>query len=119
MSFSSEPGAVVPWDSAQAAYQPQSVRLANEVGVSLTNAHLPTLLGLASLRPLDNLTCPAIALEIAPLKLPRSNLTPPDDEAYQQCIAQATAAALISWRSHNPPPPAKTPRTSAAAAAIP
>lgn len=90
-----------PWDTAQSASIPQSLRLANEVGVAFKNANLPVLLSRASLRPLNNLTCPAIAIELAPLST--SDPTPVTNSAYQQRAAQAIAAALTSWRTHNPP----------------
>ncbi len=45
---------------------PPKPRLANTLGLALLRARLPVLLSRASLRPLDNLTCPAVAIEIAP-----------------------------------------------------
>jgi N-acetylmuramoyl-L-alanine amidase len=96
------PDATLPWDSAQSAYIPLSLRLANELGVSLLHASIPPLLGHASIRPIDNLTCPAVALEFAPL----NSQTPLSDATYQQHTAQAVADALISWRNHAAPAPA-------------
>lgn len=97
---SDEPHAPIPWDTAQAASIPQSLSLANEIGLALLNAKLPVILSRASLRPLDNLICPAVAIEIAPLTPAGSDdrvfVT---DAAYQQNIAKAIAAALTSWRS--------------------
>ena len=91
-----EPHATVPWNSAQTASIPQSLSLANDIGLALQNAKLPVILSRASLRPLDNLTCPAVAIEIAPLD---PATTPVTDAAYQQNIAKAIAAAIGSWRS--------------------
>jgi N-acetylmuramoyl-L-alanine amidase len=102
----------LPWASAQASYIPLSLRLANELGVSLLHANIPPLLGHASIRPIDNLTCPAVALELAPLLNANSDGTPVSDSAYQQRAAQAITAALISWRDHAVPP--ATPAGSAA-----
>jgi N-acetylmuramoyl-L-alanine amidase len=95
-----EPHATIPWNTAQAASIPQSLSLANEIGLALQHARLPVILSRASLRPLDNLTCPAIAIEIAPLTPADSDPTPITDTTYQQNIAKAIAAALTSWRSH-------------------
>jgi N-acetylmuramoyl-L-alanine amidase len=95
-----EPHAPIPWDSAQAASVSQSLSLANEIGLALERAKLPTILSRASLRPLDNLTCPAVAIEIAPLASDDSDKTPVVDLAYQQNIAKAIASAITSWRSH-------------------
>ncbi len=94
---------VIPWDTAQASYLAQSRRLANELGVALVHAQIPTLLGRSSVRPLDNLTCPAVTLEIAPFHVSGADITPVNDPAYQQQVAQAIATALTSWRSHIEP----------------
>jgi N-acetylmuramoyl-L-alanine amidase len=95
-----DPHATIPWNTAQSASIPQSLNLANEIGLALERARLPVILSRASLRPLDNLTCPAVAIEIAPFSPAGSNPTPVTDAAYQQNIAKALAAALVSWRSH-------------------
>jgi N-acetylmuramoyl-L-alanine amidase len=95
-----DPHSPIPWNSAQSASIPQSLDLANEIGVALDRAKLPVILSRASLRPLDNLTCPAVAIEIAPLNPAGSDATPVNNAAYQQNIAKAIAAAVASWRSH-------------------
>lgn len=101
---------VLPWDTAQAAYLPQSLRLANQLGVTLITAKLPTLLGRTSVRPIDNLTCPALTLEVAPLPstdtTTSSDPTPVSDPDYQQRIAQAVTTALSAFRSNSNPTPA-------------
>jgi N-acetylmuramoyl-L-alanine amidase len=98
-----EPQRLIPWDTAQSASIPQSLRLANELGVALIHARIPVLLTRASVRPLDNITCPAVAIEIAPLPNPGSDPTPVTDSVYQQHVAQAIAAALTSWRTPSTP----------------
>jgi N-acetylmuramoyl-L-alanine amidase len=90
---------IIPWNTAQSASIPQSLSLANEIGLALERARLPVILSRASLRPLDNLTCPAVAIEIAPLNPAGSGATPVTDAAYQQNIAKAIAKAIASWRS--------------------
>jgi N-acetylmuramoyl-L-alanine amidase len=95
-----DPRATVPWNTAQSASIPQSLTLANEIGLALQRAKLPVILSRASLRPLDNLTCPAVAIEIAPLDPGGSEATPVTNAAYQQNIAKAIAAAVAAWRSH-------------------
>jgi N-acetylmuramoyl-L-alanine amidase len=94
-----DPHATIPWNTAQSASIPQSLNLANEIGLALERARLPVILSRASLRPLDNLTCPAVAIEIAPLNPGGSEATPVTDAAYQQNIAKAIASAIGSWRS--------------------
>jgi N-acetylmuramoyl-L-alanine amidase len=91
-----DPHATIPWNTAQAASIPQSLDLANDIGLALERARLPVILSRASLRPLDNLTCPAVAIEIAPLD---PATTPVTDAAYQQNIAKAIVAAIGSWRT--------------------
>jgi N-acetylmuramoyl-L-alanine amidase len=93
------PRATIPWNSAQAASIPQSLNLANEIGLALEHAKLPVILSRASLRPLDNLTCPAVAIEIAPPSPGGSEVTSVNDAGYQQNIAKAITAAIGSWRS--------------------
>nr|WP_255551533.1 N-acetylmuramoyl-L-alanine amidase [Granulicella sp. dw_53] len=112
---SAEPATTLPWDSAQSTYLTLSLRLANELGVTLLHADIPPTLSHASTRPIDNLTCPAVALELAPLEVPDAKPTPLSDNNYQQRTAQAITEALISWRSHEAPPsPTATPATKPA-----
>jgi N-acetylmuramoyl-L-alanine amidase len=87
------------WNTAQTASLPQSLRLANELGLAIDQAKLPILLIRASIPPLDNLTCPAAVIELAPLNPD----TPVTDATYQQQAAQAIATALTSYRTHNEP----------------
>jgi N-acetylmuramoyl-L-alanine amidase len=95
------PHPLVSWQTAQTASIPQSLRLANELGVALLHAKLPVILTQSSIRPVDNLTSPAVAIEIAPLAADGSAAAPVTDPVYQQRIAQAIAAAIASWRTHN------------------
>jgi N-acetylmuramoyl-L-alanine amidase len=103
ISDADKPHALIPWQTAQAAYIPQSLRLANELGLALLHSKLPVILTQTSIPPLDNLLCPAVAIEIAPLTAEGSDPTPAADAAYQQRITQAIIIALNSWRTHNAP----------------
>jgi N-acetylmuramoyl-L-alanine amidase len=120
-----EPSAFVPvpWDTAQAAFVRQSLSLASSLSAALGNDHLPALTGQAAVRPLDNLMCPAVAIEIAPLLAPGVGSTPASDVNYQQQIATTLTTALRTWRSNlqaaaqaTPAAPA-TPQAKAVAAA--
>ncbi len=91
------PTRILHWNTAQAAFSPASRSLANQIGLALLDAKLPVILGQATVPPLDNLTCPAIAIELAPL----ANTTPVTDANYQQRAAQAIVTALINWRAEN------------------
>lgn len=109
-----------PWDEAQADAVRQSLKLQEYVGNTLKAAGLPVMQGRASVPPLDNLTCPAIAVEIAPLGGPGEGRTAVSDSGYQQRIADALVAAMKRWRddplSHPaaPAPPARTVGTAGA-----
>lgn len=92
---------LLPWESAQTDSIPQSLRLANEIGTAIARARLPIHISRASVKPIDSLTCPAVAIEIAPLV---SGPTPVSDPAYQQRVAEAVATALLFWRGHADPP---------------
>ncbi|MDE3104306.1 MAG: N-acetylmuramoyl-L-alanine amidase [Acidobacteriota bacterium] len=86
------PGLPAPWDTAQAGYVERSRALANELGEALLQGQLPVLLGRTLVPPLDNLTCPAVLLEVAPLR--GADPRQPDDATYQLQLARAVAAGL-------------------------
>jgi N-acetylmuramoyl-L-alanine amidase len=69
------------------------LRLESEMNSELTRAHIPTLLGRATLMPLESDACPAVAVEVAPL----NGGTPVADAQYQQQVADALTAALLNW----------------------
>ncbi|RZU40072.1 N-acetylmuramoyl-L-alanine amidase [Edaphobacter modestus] len=102
-------GRALVWNKAQAPVVGMSLRLANEVGLTIDAAQLPVLLLRASVPPLDNLVCPAIAIELAPLKTSSGTSTAATDSGYQQRAATAIAAGLASFRNHNAPAPPATP----------
>ena len=93
----------VPWSRAQEAYLPQSGLLANQIGTALTRAGIPATMMRVMIRPLDNLTCPAISIEIGTLDEEGSKPTPVTDGGYQQRIAEAIAASLQLWRNQAQP----------------
>jgi N-acetylmuramoyl-L-alanine amidase len=99
----------VPWATAQAQVAPVSLRLANEIGLSLLNSHLPVVLLRASVSPIDNLICPAVAVELAPLAPTSGNPSPVTDVVYQQRVVEAIVNAISSFRAHNAPQPLATP----------
>ena len=93
----------VAWDRAQEAYVPQSLGLANQIGTALKRAQVPLAMGRVAMRPLDNLMCPAISIEIGAMRN-GSDVTPVSDEEYQQRVAEAIAGALIFWKNQAQPP---------------
>jgi N-acetylmuramoyl-L-alanine amidase len=93
----------IPWDTAQSASVDQSRRLATDLTSALTKGNLPALTGRAAVRPLDNLTCPAVAIELSPLQNPAGDPTSPTDSGYQQHVVTTLTSALQTWRDHADP----------------
>ena len=87
----------MPWETAQGAYIAQSQRLSSEIDSAMTQADVPVTLGRTALQPLDSFTCPAVAVEVAPLRRSGS-VTPLSDPEYQNRIVAALAAALEQWQ---------------------
>ena len=87
----------IPWESAQAGFVEQSRRLSDLLRATFAKSGLPVLTGSAPLRPLDNLMCPAVAVEIAP----NSASVDASDSTYQQQLVVALASALQTWRTQN------------------
>jgi N-acetylmuramoyl-L-alanine amidase len=93
-----DPRAIAPWDTAQAAFIPQSLRLSNDLAAALNAARIPILVSRTSVRPIDSMTCPAIALELSPLTANGDEPIPASDSGYQTRVAETVTNALISWR---------------------
>jgi N-acetylmuramoyl-L-alanine amidase len=90
----------LPWKTAQAAWVMRSISLAGIVNSALSHANVPVSLGRTALPAIDSMTCPAVAVEIAPDR--SSNEQEPaslDNADYQARVADALAAALVEWRS--------------------
>jgi len=96
------PSAFVPisWETAQAGFVRQSLALASNISDALGKDHLPALVGQAPLRPLGNLMCPAVAIELAPLPAPGVGATPVSDASYQQQVATTLTTAMRAWRDN-------------------
>jgi N-acetylmuramoyl-L-alanine amidase len=108
----------VPWEQAQAASVSQSLRLAGDLSAALGKANLPLLAGREPVRPLDNLQCPAVALELAPLPIAGSDATPVTDADYQQRVAATLTVALQAWRIDVDPTASNSSATGAADSAV-
>jgi N-acetylmuramoyl-L-alanine amidase len=81
------------WTLAQHASLPLSRSAASAVAAELQKRQIPVRTLGAPLRPLNNLTGPAIAVEIAPQGSDLAQLTAPD---YQQLITSAVATAVAA-----------------------
>ena len=83
------------WNTAQHAALPLSQTTASAVAAELLRRQIPVRALAAALRPLNNLTGPAIAVEVAPEGSDSSQLTAPD---YQQLVTSAVATAIAATR---------------------
>lgn len=83
------------WTTAQHASLPLSQTIAGLVTSELQRRQIPVHDLAAALRPLNNITGPAIAIEVAPQGSDVSQLTAPD---YQQLVTSAVATAIVNAR---------------------
>jgi N-acetylmuramoyl-L-alanine amidase len=83
------------WTTAQHPTLPLSQSTASAVTSELQKRQLTVRMLSAALRPLNNLTGPAIAIEVAPQGSDVSQLTAPD---YQQLVTSAVATAVAGVR---------------------
>jgi N-acetylmuramoyl-L-alanine amidase len=88
-------GPFLSWDAAQSASLTTSRSAGAILVTELQNKQIPARFLAAPLRPLNNLTIPALALEVAPSSNDISQLNSP---AYQLLIGQAVAAGLAGVR---------------------
>jgi N-acetylmuramoyl-L-alanine amidase len=88
------------WKTAQAAWVTRSLKLAGALNSALLQAGMNVTLGRTTLSEVDSMTCPAVAVEIAPQRSALQETTAGlDDKDYQARVATALAAALVEWRS--------------------
>ena len=85
---------ILPWNTAQATSLQQSIALSSALSDALQSSKIPLVVGHVSIAPIDNLTCPAVVLELSPL-----NDAPATDADYQQKVADSVLTALVVWRS--------------------
>ncbi len=103
----------VPWDEAQAPFAERSKRLDSELATAFGRSKIPVSSGHTWIRPLDNMQCPALAIEIAPSGKGETAA----NREYQTRIADAIAGAMLFWRGHTDmvqsivaPPPVAEPK---------
>jgi len=95
-----QPTRFVPWKTAQAAWVTRSLALEGVLNSALQHAGMSVTLGRTSLPVVDSMSCPAVAVEIAPEMGPDKKVAAGlDDPDYQARVAAALAAALVEWRS--------------------
>jgi N-acetylmuramoyl-L-alanine amidase len=99
-----QPAHFEPWRSAQSASITHSLALAGVLNAALQHAGMTVTLGRTGLPGLDSMTCPAVAVEIAPENTAsrpagESATGSLSDLGYQARVAEALAAAVIEWRA--------------------
>ncbi len=88
------------WKTAQAPWITRSLALAGALNSALTHTGFNVTLGRVPLPGIESMTCPALAVEIAPERDADKNITTePDNPDYQGRVAAALAAAILEWRT--------------------
>jgi N-acetylmuramoyl-L-alanine amidase len=94
------PTRFIAWKTAQAGWVTRSLALAGVLNSALLHAGMGVTLGRTALPAIDSMTCPAVAVEVAPERDSDHKVTAePDDPDYQARVAAALAAAVLEWRS--------------------
>ncbi len=88
-------GAAVRWDEAQAAFADRSRVLRDDLKAAFPRSKIPVSTGQTWMRPLDNMQCPAVAVEVSP----ENEDTTAQDNGYQGQISSAIANTLLLWRN--------------------
>jgi len=92
------------WKTAQAASVTRSLKLAGALNSALLQAGMNVTLGRTTLPAVDSMTCPAVAVEIAPERGANREITSAlDNKDYQARVAAALAAAIVEWRAEAHP----------------
>ena len=96
----------VRWDEAQAVFADRSHALRDDLKAAFPRSKIPVSAGQTWIRPLDNMECPAVAIEVSP----EDSDTTAEDKGYQVQISSAIANTLLLWRNRvaslAPPEPA-------------
>jgi N-acetylmuramoyl-L-alanine amidase len=99
------------WKTAQSAYVSRSLKLAGSLNSALGHSADPdatettgisVTLARASLPVPDSMACPAVAVEIAPIRAADHSITTDvTDSQYQIRIVEALAAGLLEWKTES------------------
>lgn len=90
----------LPFKTAQSAYVARSIALAGALNAALHQGGFNVTLSRTALIAVDSMTCPALAVELAPERGPDGAVTAePDNADYQARVASALAAAILAWRT--------------------
>ena len=89
-------GLFLDWDAAQAASHTLSLTAQASLSAELQHAQLPVHSYIAPLRPLNNITSAAVAVELTPSGNDVAQL---NSSAYQQAVSSTLASGLASLRT--------------------
>jgi N-acetylmuramoyl-L-alanine amidase len=98
----------MPWRTAQSGYVTRSLALTGALNSALQHGSATVTLARVPLPGLDSMTCPAVAIELAPERgsergsergPDKKVSAEPDNEDYQARIAGILANALLEWRT--------------------
>jgi N-acetylmuramoyl-L-alanine amidase len=99
------PSRFMPWKTAQTAYVTRSLALTGALNSALQHAGLTVTLGRTALPGIDNMTCPAVAIELAPERdADKKLIAEPDNADYEARVAGILANALLAWRAEGHQP---------------
>ena len=92
------------WKTAQSVYVTRSLKLAGVVNGAFERGSdggpIAASLARTNLPGMDSMTCPAVAIEMAPVRgSDGAIVTEVTDEQYQTQVVQALADALLVWRT--------------------
>jgi N-acetylmuramoyl-L-alanine amidase len=97
------------WKTAQSAFVSKSLKLAGTVNSAMEHGGdsgaagagpIAATLARASLPGVDSMACPAVVIEVAPIRgEDRKVVTDVIDPEYQTQIVEALAAALLEWKT--------------------
>jgi N-acetylmuramoyl-L-alanine amidase len=88
-------GPFLDWDSAQSAFAAASQTVEASLIAELQKKQIPVRTLIAPLRPLNNVTAAAVAVEITP---PEAGISELNSPGYQQLITEAIATGLLAAR---------------------
>jgi N-acetylmuramoyl-L-alanine amidase len=96
------PSRFVPWKTAQSAWVMKSLALEGILNAALQHAETSVTLGRTPLPAVESMTCPAVAVELAPERDSDRKVTAePDNADYQARVAQILATAVLEWKSQS------------------
>jgi N-acetylmuramoyl-L-alanine amidase len=89
-------GPFIDWNTAQSGFRAASQAAQSSLASELGKRQIAVRSLFAPLRPLNNITTAAVAIEIAP---PAGKLTDLNSPAYQQLVAEGITAGIEAWRN--------------------